>query len=197
MQNTYFILRHGETLYQLQGEKILYPWPESTPILLTEKGRKQAKTAAEKLKKEKIDLIYCSDISRVRQTAEIVGQELGIKIIFDPRLRERNFGIYQGRPKTEYQRDFPIPKEKFFRPPLRGESWNDVRQRVLDFIKEIDKKYQGKKILIVSHGCPLWLLQGGLKELNEDELLEQKSQLSLRVGELRRLPNTNLDNRHE
>jgi broad specificity phosphatase PhoE len=188
MNNTYFILRHGETPYQLQKEPILYPWPEPEPILLTKKGREQVKAAAEKLKKEKIDLIYCSDISRTRQTAEIVSKELGgVKIICDSRLRERNFGIYRGKPKKDYQRAFPVRKEKFFRPPLGGESWNDVKKRVLQFIADIDKKYKGKNILIVSHGCPLWLLQGGIKGLNEDELLEQKPNLQLKAGELRKL----------
>ena len=203
MQNTYFILRHGQTPYQLQEEKILYPWPESSPILLTQKGKEQVKRAVEKLKKEKIDtfgklsvnpeqsrridLIYASDIPRTRQTAEMVAQELGVEIIFDSRLWERNFGIYRGRPKAELQKAFPIRKEKFSRAPSGGKSWNDVKQRVLGLIKDIDKKYQGKNILIVSHGCPLWLLQGGMKELNDDELLEQKPQLSLEVGEVKKL----------
>lgn len=187
MPNTYFILRHGETPYQLQTEKILYPWPERAPILLTEEGERQARMVAKKLEKEKIDLIYASDMPRTRQTAEMVAKELGVEIIFDPRLWERNFGIYRGRSKAELQQAFPIRKEKFFKPPSQGENWNDVKKRVLDFIKDIDKKYQGKSILIVSHGCPLWLLQGGLKKLDEDELLEQKPQLSLEVGEVRKL----------
>lgn len=187
MRNTYFILRHGETPYQLQEEKILYPWPEPSPILLTEKGKEQIKAATKKLKEEKIDLIYASDMPRTRQAAEMVAQELAVEIIFDPRLWERNMGIYRGRPIEEYRRAFPIRKEKFSKPPLQGENWNDVKKRVLDLVKDIDKKHQGKNILIVSHGCPLWLLQGGLKELNEDELLEQKPQLSLEVGGVKKL----------
>jgi len=203
MNNSYLILRHGETPYQLQEERIIYPWPERAPVLLTEKGKEQIEAAAEKLKREKIDtfdklsvnpeqsrridLIYSSDMPRTRQTAEIVSRELGNEIIFDSRLQERNFGIYRGKPKEEMQRAFPVRKEKFSKPPLEGESWNDVKKRVMDFLRDIDKKHQGKKILIVSHGCPLWLLQGGLKGLTEDELLEQKSQLSLEVGEFRKL----------
>ena len=187
MNNTYFILRHGETPYQLQKEKILYPWPEPSPILLTEKGKEQVKAASEKLKEEKIDLIYASDMPRTRQAAEMVAQELGVEIIFDNRLWEREMGIYKGKPKEEYRKAFPVRKEKFFKPPPQGESWDDVKKRVLDLAKDIDKKYQGKNILNVSHGCPLWLLQGGLKELSNDELLEQKDKLNLKVGELRKI----------
>ncbi|MBZ9572846.1 histidine phosphatase family protein [Patescibacteria group bacterium] len=187
MNNTYFILRHGETPYQLQEEKILYPWPEPSPILLTKEGREQIKEVAKKLKKQKIDLIYASDMPRTRQTAEMVSRELGAEVIFDSRLWERNMGIYRGRPKEEYQRAFPIRKEKFSKPPAQGESWNDVKKRVLDFMRDIDEKHKGKNILIVSHGCPLWLLQGAIKGLDEDELLEQKPKLSLEIGELRKL----------
>ncbi len=187
MQNNYFILRHGQTPYQVRKKKMLYPWPEPSPILLTKKGEGQVKAAIEKLKKEKIDLIYASDMPRTRQTAEMVAQELEVEVIFDNRLWERDMGIYWGKSKEEYRAAFPVREQKFSKPPLGGESWNDVKKRVTDFLKEIDKKHQGKNILIVSHGCPLWLLQGGLKELNEDELLEQKKELNLEVGELRKL----------
>ena len=203
MRNNYFILRHGQTSYQVQKKEMLYPWPEPSPILLTKKGEKQIKAAIEKLKKEKIDtfdklsvnpeqsrridLIYASDMPRTRQTAEMVAQELEVEVIFDNRLWERDMGIYKGKSKEEYRAAFPVQKEKFLKPPSGGESWNDVKQRVLNLIKEIDKKHQGKNILIVSHGCPLWLLQGGLKRLSNDELLEQKNKLNLKVGELRKL----------
>jgi len=190
MQNNYFILRHGETPYQLQNEIILYPWPEPEPILLTKRGKEQIKKIAEKLKKEKIDLIFSSDIPRTRQTAEIVSQELGgVEIIFDKRLREKDAGIFKGRPKKEYNEFFSKKekKEKFTKSPPGGESWNEVKKRMLQFINEVDRKYKGKNILIVSHGCPLWLLQGGVKGLDEDELLKQRAVLQLKVGELRKL----------
>ncbi len=57
-QNLYFLLRHGETPYQLKKEKIHYPWPESSPILLTERGKKQIEILAKKLKQENFDLIF-------------------------------------------------------------------------------------------------------------------------------------------
>ena len=184
MQNIYFILRHGQTPYQLKKEKICYPWPEPLPILLTEKGKKQIKAAAKKLKKGKIDLIYSSDIPRARQTAEIVAKELGLKVIFDKRLRDVNMGIFRGRSYKEFQKYFSRRKELFFKSVPQGESWDDVKERMMNFLKEIDKKYKNKKILIVSHGDPLWLLEGAVKGLDNEQLLEQKY---IEVGELRKL----------
>lgn len=188
MNNTYFILRHGQTSYQLKKEKIIYPWPEPSPILLSKKGKEQIETIAEKLKKKGIDLIFSSDLPRTCQSAKIVAETLGLKIIFDKQLREINLGVYRGRPRAEYIKSLSYGKERFYKKITQGESWNDVRKRVMDFINEIDKKYKNKKILIVSHGNPLWLLEGGIKGWNEDELLKQKFQnKTIKTGELRKL----------
>ena len=139
MQNTYFILRHGQTNYQLKPEKIFYPWPESSPILLTKKGEKQIAAAAEKLKPKRIDLIYSSDITRTRQSAEIVAQELKVKVILDKRLREINVGIFRGRRTKEYRRYFSSPEEGFWKIPPQGENLRDCQRRMFNFLKEIDK----------------------------------------------------------
>jgi len=188
MQNSYFILRHGQTSYQLKKEKMCYPCPEPSPILLTEKGKKQIKVAAKKLKEEKIDLIYSSDIPRAGQTAKIVAQELGLGVIFDSQLQDINMGIFRGRPNKEVRQYFPYRKEWFFKPVPQGESWNDAKERMINFLKEIDKKYKNKKILIVSHGDPLWLLEGAVKGLDNEQLLEQKlNNTDIKVGELRKL----------
>lgn len=173
MKNKYILLRHGETIYQTKKEKFLYPWPDFINNL-TEKGKKQTETVAEKLKNKKIVLIYSSDFLRTRQTAEIVAKILGLKIIFDKRLRDINFGIFQGKETDKYRNFFVNKKQRFFKRPPRGESWRDVRKRMIDFIKDIEKKYKNKTILIISHGDPLWLLFGTLKGLNEEGLLEKK-----------------------
>ena len=165
-----------------------YPWPEPLPILLTEKGKKQIKVAAKKLKKEKIDLIYSSDMPRARQTAEIVAQELGLGVIFDSQLQDINMGIFRGRPNKEVRQYFPHRKEWFFKPVPQGESWNDAKERMMNFLKEVDKKYRNKKILIIGHGDPLWLLEGEVRGLNNEQLLDQKlSNADIEVGEPRRL----------
>lgn len=187
-QNTYFLLRHGETPYQVMRENIHYPWPEVTPILLTERGKRQIETVAKELKKEKIDIIFSSDINRACQTAEIVAKELGLKINFDKKLRDINYGIYQGRPRKEFYKEFPDAKKRFCTVPKNGESWSDCKKRVEDFIKEVEKKYQGKKILIIGHGDPLWLLEGLMKNKTNEELLKEKLEGKIiKVGELRKI----------
>jgi len=186
--NKYFILRHGETIYQVEKRELTYPWPEKKPILLTEKGQAKIKKIAKKLRKEKIDLIFSSDMPRTGQTAEIVAKELGIKIIFDERLRDVNLGVYHGRTKKEFFRDFPKNLGRFNRKPPQGESWSDCKKRMIECLNEIDKKYNHKNILIISHGDPLWLLEGIMEGLDERRLLERKIKGKyIKVGELRKI----------
>lgn len=185
MQNTYFILRHGQTIYQTKKKDFIYPWPEISPVKLTQKGKIEIKKVAKLLKKKKIDLIYSSDIFRARQTVKIINKELGLKIIFDSRLRDINLGIYHDGKKEEFYQDFPrVFPLRFIKRPPGGESWQDCQKRMVNFLKEIDKKYKNKKILIVSHGDPLWLLEGAVKGLDNEQLLEQEY---IEVGELRKL----------
>ncbi len=190
MNNQYFILRHGETIYQTEKKDFIYPsWLDNPPIKLIEKSKKNLTKLAKKIKKEKIDLIYSSDIFRTRQTAEIVAKELGLKINFDKRLRDTKHGIYDGRTKKEFYRDFPATRKRFVKKPKGGESWNDVRKRTINFIKEIDRKYKNKRILIVSHGDVLWLLEGIVKHMTDQELLDEifVKKNYIKVGEFRKL----------
>ncbi|MBZ9578697.1 class I tRNA ligase family protein, partial [Patescibacteria group bacterium] len=174
-QNKYFILRHGKTTYQTGKKKTIYDWPGTSSFPLTKKGKKKIAKLTKKLKKKNIDLIYSSDALRTRQTANIVAKELGLKVNFDPRLRDINLGIYQRHKTEEFKRDFPVSLERFSKKPKKGENWTEVRKRIVSFIKDIDKKHEGKTILIVSHGDPLWLLDGATKGLKNQEFFKKTS----------------------
>lgn len=177
-QNHYFLLRHGQTPYQADQEKtgLMYPFPENPPISLTEKGKEQIAEAVQQLEKENLDLIFSSDFFRTRQTAGIVTKELNLEPVFDSRLRDLDMGEFQGKPKQLYQDFFLIEKkDRFDERPPGGESWNDVKKRLNDFLTDIEKKYAGKNILIISHGDPLWLLAGMLRGFKtEEEFLDAR-----------------------
>ena len=191
LKNRYFILRHGETIYQTRKKEFVYLWPEIIPVRLTKKGERQIKKSAKLLKTKGIDIIYSSDTFRTRQTAGIAAKALGLKVIFDPRLRDINLGIYHGGKKKEFYRDFPrTSKKRFSQKPKGGESWNDLKRRMKDFIRSVDKKHINKNILIISHGDPLWLLENAVvKGLNNQELLGEISLKKnyIQPGEVRKL----------
>jgi len=189
MKNKYYILRHGQTIHQTKKRGIVYYWPDdSPPVRLTKKGKEQIEKATKILKNKKIDLIFSSDIFRTRQTAGIVAKELGLQVKYDKRLRDINWGIFQGKKSKEAWAYYSNPKEKFYKAPPLGENWNECKKRMLNVLKEIEKKYKNKTILIISHGDPLWLLEGAVKKIKKDELLKQKvSDNYIKVGEIRKL----------
>ena len=189
LKNRYFILRHGQTSHQIERPEFVYYWPEDKPpASLTEKGKRQIKEKIQFLKDKKIDLIFSSDTLRTRQTAEIVAKELGLKVILDPRLRDISWGIYQGKPMKEAWAYYKDMEEKFEKPVPEGESWSEVRQRMIDFIKEVEQNYNQKNILIVSHGDPLWLLEAWFQGLSDEELLKsRRGGCPIKIGEARQI----------
>jgi broad specificity phosphatase PhoE len=189
-RNTYYLLRHGQTLYQLtpKEERIIYSFPEPKPILLTDYGKKQIKEVAEELKKENIDLIFSSPISRTKQTAEIVAKILGLNVEFDDRLKEINLGFYNSKPRIDYINEFLKKEGSFYKRVSGGESWEDVKNRVLDFINSIEKKYNKKKVLIISHGNPLAILEGVMRGFPDKELSWKHLGISpFKTAELKRI----------
>lgn len=156
-RNNFYIMRHGES--KGNAENIVSCWPEKFYNPLTEKGKAQIKASAEKLENKNIDLIFCSPVLRAKESAEIVGQKLETKPKVDKRLRELGFGIFNGKSVAEFENHFARHADRINNKPSRGENYKDVAKRMFDFFKEINKKYKGKNILIVSHQAPLLILR--------------------------------------
>ena len=173
MNNKYILLRHGETIYQAKELDAIYPADNKLNLSMTEKGEEMIEKASDEIKG--IDLIYSSDFSRTKKSAEIIAKKNGLTVIFDERLGDTNFGVFSGKTGDEYRKYFVDRKERFIKPTPDGESWNDVRTRVVAVIKEIEEKYKDKTILIVSHADPIWLMMGYLKGLSDEDLLEQRN----------------------
>ncbi len=186
--NNYFLFRHGHSLRQITN--LINCWPEKKPFPLTEKGRKQVLRSARKLKKENIHLIFSSDILRAKQTSQIIAKETGAKIIFDKRLRELNGGIFNGKNPQEFWNFLSNKKNPYSARVPKGESLNDVRKRVYGLIKEIDQKYQGKNIVIVSHEFPLTVLEKTLEGMSIEDIVafrKEKRKELIKTGQWRRI----------
>jgi isoleucyl-tRNA synthetase len=155
-KNNYWAMRHGES------ENITRNIIDSgnQHFNLTSLGERQVAKTAAALKSKKIDIIFSSDLERTKQSAEIVKEKLGIKeIAFDKRLREIDLGSLSGKAGGEYSKIFPEQIQRFAGHVDEGsESLIDVRARVWDFLKDMEKRYEGKNILIVSHEDTIWML---------------------------------------
>lgn len=192
LKNKYFLLRHGQNIHQTEKKDIIYCWPDDNPpCVLIEEGIKEAKEAGEILKDKEIDLIFCSDICRTKQTTEIVADIIGFdknKIIYDERLRDVNWGILGGTNKKEawgFHSHDPI--RHFKTPAPQGESWNDCKARAVAILNEIENKFENKNILIVSHGDILWLLIDYVNGLNDEESLARRKEVYPKTGEVKEL----------
>lgn len=185
-RNSYYILRHGETENNLGH--IIYSDDENQKLPLTKNGEKQIKALIDKLRKAKIDLIYSSDYLRTRQTASIISQALGVEVIYDKRLRDVDVGSFKGRSLKDYFAYFGNSNlERFTQSPPRGENLNQVKRRMMNFVLAIDRKYLNKNILIVSHGDPLWVLEGASQGLSNETLADNRARRLPRPGQLRLL----------
>jgi len=175
MKNKYILLRHGQTEYQATGSKILYPREDNPTLPITKYGEEQIEKVAKELSFLEVDYVYCSTYHRTRQTAEIVNRKLNKEIVFDERLIDTDFGIFSGKEDIEYVNYFENELEKFMKRTPEGENWNDLKRRTGDVIDEIEKKYENKTILIISHADPLWIIAGYLKGYSDEKMLEERN----------------------
>ena len=149
--NTYYLVRHGQTVWNTLGQTQGHG---NSP--LTELGIQQAKDLAEALKEYSIDIIYCSDLGRAVETAEIIGKELNIDIHPTESLREMGFGVWEGMPLREIEKIYPESFKMWRNEPEKvhiegGETLDMIKQRQDKLIEELNKKYKNKHILLVSH----------------------------------------------
>ncbi len=147
--NTYFFMRHGQA--ETNAQNIYSSDPESK-YPLTEKGRQQAKDAAQKL--TGVTRIFVSPVLRARETADIVADAIGFskeEITVDARLREFNFGQLEGKPVTKF--DTAQQALGYADHVPGGESYQDVKNRVGDFLYDIEATLENETVLIVTHGA--------------------------------------------
>ena len=153
--NKLFLVRHGEAENNVKN--ILNSDLSKNHYHLTNTGKEQIKNLAKILKKEKIDVIFSSPFLRTMETAEIIAKEIGIEVIFDERIRELEIGKFNGKTIEEFDAVFQNWPEKseVKREDFGIESEDIVKNRLNNFLKEINEKYSNKNIVIVSHGDPI------------------------------------------
>src|SRR5215831_5516449 len=151
-----FITRHGETDWNLEGR-----WQGHTDIPLNDRGRAQARAVAEMLRDVGLVGLVSSDLSRARETAEIVGAALGLGVPHvDADLRERTCGVFEGLTRSECERLHPDAWRAWVeeqRPADGMELPSSVAARVTAAIRRAAERIgcDGAPVLVVSHGGAL------------------------------------------
>ncbi len=171
--NRYLIMRHGESENNVKG--ILNFSIAKNHWHLTLRGRTQVEKAVKALQKQSVDVILTSDFLRAKETADIMGRTFKVPVRTDARLREVEDRAFDGKTVKEYGDCFVFHGARFRSEMLGLEPMAHLRARVLAVVRDCEKKYKGKTILLVSHDYPLWMLTAGAEGLTDEETILRHS----------------------
>ncbi|MBP1921753.1 putative phosphoglycerate mutase [Halorubrum alkaliphilum] len=190
MSTTLFV-RHGTTTWnetdRIQG------W---APVGLSETGRAEAATVATHLSAARdVDAVVSSDLARTVETAERIANATGVPVETDQRLRERDFGVYQGLSSATFFERFPKldllenGTDAAAYTPESGESWLTVRDRVHAAFDDLSDRPE--TTVVVTHVNPIRLVVGECRGLDVVSSLTELSAANCSVteftdGEIRR-----------
>ena len=142
-------MRHGEGVDDVEDR--YGGWGD---LPLSDKGREQVKESVEKVKKKKVDVILTSPLKRAKETAEIIGEGLGIEVKKLLYLKERNtYGLMSGEIKGEMKSNYPELYNAYENDEyvLGSERYEDLVKR-LEVLVEKLKELKSEKVLAVTHG---------------------------------------------
>lgn len=139
------------------------------PGELSAEGRRQARQLGERRRHDGVDAVFSSDLARAVETARIAFHDSGIPCHLDSRLRECDYGGLNGaelsrlRPRTAYvHRPFPD-----------GQSYRDVVESTREFLADLAGRFDGQRVVLVSHSANRWALQHLLEGARLEDLVDE------------------------
>lgn len=189
---TVLLLRHGETDWN--AERRIQGWG---PVPLNRQGREQARLAGECLASAyDVDRLLTSDLRRTHETAELVGERLGLEPEPDRAWRERDFGVYQGlRYEDAFERHPEFDATRGIvaldSTPERGESMREMFERVVEgwegLVAAADPD---ETVVVLTHGGPIYVVLGHVRGRDVVAAVAEGSQSNCALNELRYDPQT-------
>jgi broad specificity phosphatase PhoE len=152
MQTNLYLIRHGQTA--TNRAQIIQGW-DSEP--LNARGRRQAELTGARLAEANIDALYTSPLGRARETADIIGQAIGLRPIVITGLREMNTGNASGLHGAQFMIRYPRLWWAWLRDDARlafpnGDTLADFYRRSADTIAELATRHRGQAVAVISHG---------------------------------------------
>lgn len=146
-----YLIRHGQSAGNAEGR-----FGGHSPTPLSKLGEEQAKITAQYLSKEKIDVIYSSDLLRAVKTAEPLAELLDLPIIKTDAFRERKVGVLEGltfdESKEKHPKDYYALVNRNIQHVITGgESYRQLLRRATGALREILQIHRGEKVAIFSH----------------------------------------------
>jgi 2,3-bisphosphoglycerate-dependent phosphoglycerate mutase len=138
------------------------------PGRLSARGMGEARDLGERRAGDGICAVFCSDLRRAVQTAEIAFGDTGIPVLHDWRLRECDYGDRNGMPAPQMHAhrrdhlDVPYPG---------GESWRQAVDRVGRFVTDLPLRWDGQRVLVIGHVATRWGLDHYIGGAPVEELI--------------------------
>ncbi|MGI8910071.1 MAG: histidine phosphatase family protein [Rubrobacteraceae bacterium] len=159
------LTRHGQTEWHHDNR-----YAGRTDIRLNETGRQEAESLTVRAAREVPDHIVCSPLVRAVETARPAAEACGVELAVDERLREVDFGEWEGKTLAEIQDSHPEAAERFIKDPDErpfpgGEPLSDAANRGLDALRELDRGHRGEKVLVVAHNTLIRLVLCALMDI--------------------------------
>jgi len=123
---------------------------------LSERGRGLALELGARRRGDGIAAVYSSDLGRAVETAEIAFGGSGIPTHRDARLRECNYGEWNGAPVAQIEAE---RANRIDDPYPGGESYGDCVERTRAFLDDLQPAYDGKRVLVIGHAATRWSLE--------------------------------------
>ncbi|EIJ79891.1 phosphoglycerate mutase [Bacillus methanolicus PB1] len=166
---TLYITRHGETVWN--AENRMQGRLDSS---LTDKGKLHAQLLGRRLENTEFTAVITSPSGRTVQTAELIKGDRQIPIVKDSRLMEIHLGSWEGRTHEEIKEMNAYQFDCFWNKPnlyqnSEGESFQDVLDRVLAVLKDIEQTYSSGNVLIVTHAVVIKTMYMVMKQLPIEE----------------------------
>lgn len=183
-----FLVRHGESMgnvadaqAQAAGAGRLELDVRDPDVPLSDTGRSQATALGRWLaclpEDERPTAVISSPFARALTTAELAVQGLGLRVRTDERLRERDFGAFDGMTGTGIREQYPDEAGrrdllgKFYYRPPGGESWADVALRIRSLLATEALLLDGARVLLVAHQAVIMVFRYVLEGLDEPALM--------------------------
>lgn len=159
---TYFV--HGTTTDNIDH---ISSWRNDCE--LSELGIQQSIDLKDQIKDKTFDVVFCSDLKRAVDSTKLTFEWV-VPIIQDKRLRECNYGEYNGAPSEIVE---PLQEKSINIPFQEWESYEDVKIRITEFLQEVCKEYDGKHIAIIAHKAPQLVLEHITKGKTWEEVFDE------------------------
>lgn len=158
MTTVYFV-RHGE--YEGQDKFVAF---RAKGFPLNSRGKGQIKNITKDF--SGASAIYSSPVTRCLESAKIIGEKLHLKVTVDERLNEVK-SPFNGIEKKKLD---DMISDTLYNIPAqiaKGETWEEIEERMKDFLKEILRVYKNKTVVAVTHADPITILRAHLTGKNK------------------------------